>query len=520
MAVGNNPNSPRQKMINLMYIVFIAMMALNVSSEVLEGFGLVEDSLHTSIDNTENRNNLYMSELKYAYDSNPDKAEKWYMSSMLVNNASDSLYNYIQDLKERIVKISDGKNADITNIQNKEDLEAASRVMLAPIRGEGKILRESIDSYRTMMAQFVPSSKKEVIESSLSTEPPKKAGINTRTWEEALFENMPVSAAVTLLTKLQSDVRYAQGEVLSNLINQVDVGDYRVNMIQAQVVPASQIVMRGSQYTADIVLSAIDSTKVPTVFVNGQQLPADSKGKYAVTASSAGTYPVEGYVETINADGTPARYNFKTEYFVTEPAATVAPTLMNVLYAGITNPIRIAVPGIPSGSVTATMTNGTLTRNGDVWDAKPTTVGSEAVVSVNARMADGRVVSMANTSFRVRALPDPLPYLEYKDQNGNVRKFRGGNLAKRSLLEADGIMAAIDDDILNIGFTVLRFEITYPDSFGNMINEPTDGSKFSERQRNYIRNLSRGKQFWINRVVARGPDGVERMISPIQVIVN
>ena len=133
---------------------------------------------------------------------------------------------------------------------------------------------------------------------------------------------------------------------------------------------------------------------------------------------------------------------------MTEPTATVAPTLMNVLYAGIANPMRIAVPGVPSGNVTATMTNGTLTRSKDGWEARPSKVGTEAVITVNARMADGRNIEMAKTTFRVRALPDPLPYIEYKDQNGNVRKFKGGMIAKRSLVEADGILAAIDDNTI------------------------------------------------------------------------
>ncbi len=520
-GVGNNPNSPRQKMINLMYLVFIAMMALNVSSEVLDGFGLVDDTLHTSIDNTSNRNEIISNELQSYYQANPAKAEEWYNKSLRVKGASDDIYNYIEELKERIVKVADGKDGDLSDIRNKDDLEAASRVMLAPINGEGKKLREAIDSYRTAMANLVDDpGKTAVIEASLSTKAPKQVGINQRNWEESLFENMPVAAAITLLTKLQSDVRYAQGEVLNNLLSSVDVGDYRVNMIEAQVIPTSQIVMRGSQYRANIVLSAIDSTKRPTVYVNGQKLPEENNGLFTVNTGSTGTFPIKGYVEMPNSDGSILRRDFESEYYVTEPAATVAPTLMNVLYAGIVNPIRIAVPGIPSGSVSATMTNGTLTRNGDVWDARPNTVGEEAVVSVSARMADGRSVQMANTSFRVRALPDPLPYIEYKDQNGNTRKFRGGNIAKRSLLESNGILAAIDDDILNIAFTVLRFEITYPDSFGNMINEPTEGGNFSERQKNYIRNLSRGKQFWINRVVARGPDGIERTIPPIEVRVN
>lgn len=206
--------------------------------------------------------------------------KEWYDKGKQVKHASDSLYNYVQNLKERIAEIADGKDADVNKIEHKDDLEAASRIMLGPVTGEGKKLREAIDAYRTMMGEMVQdSAKTRILEASLSTTPPHKAGINTRTWEEALFENMPVAAAVTLLTKLQSDIRYAEGEVLNNLLNSVDIGDYRVNQMTAQVIPESQIVMRGGQYKANIVLSAVDSTKRPTVLStvkNYRKTAADS----------------------------------------------------------------------------------------------------------------------------------------------------------------------------------------------------------------------------------------------------
>ena len=504
-------------MINLMYLVFIAMMALNVSSEVLDGFELVEGSLRTSIDNSSRRNKIVADEMEAAYRQNPVKVGEWVEKAREVKQASDSLYNYIQDLKVRIAREADGKDADVNDIERKDDLEAAARVMLAPIRGEGKNLRETIDRYRTWMGGFIDDSlKTAVLEANLSTQPPR----GTRSWETALFENMPVAAAITLLTKLQSDVRYAEGEVLSILLNSVDVGDYRVNQITAQVIPESQIVMRGSQYRANIVLSAVDSTKRPAIYVNGKELPAENNGLFTVNTGSVGTFPIKGYIEMPNSDGSLMRREFESEYFVTEPTATVAPTLMNVLYAGIANPMRIAVPGVPSGNVTATMTNGTLTRQGDSWEARPSKVGTDAVITVHARMADGRSVEMAKTSFRVRALPDPLPYIEYKDANGNTRKFRGGRIAKRDLVAADGILAAIDDDLLNVEYTVLRFELTFFDSMGNAIPEVAEGTNFSQRQKNYIRDLSRGKRFYITRVVAKGPDGIERTIPTIEVIVN
>ncbi len=520
-GVANKPNSPRQKMINLMYIVFIAMMALSISTEVLDGFVLVEDSMRTSIDNTTRRNDIVAGDLEAYYRSNPEKVKEWYEKGQLVRKESNKLFDYIQSLKEKIVKEADGKNGDVNNIRRQDNIEASSHIMLAPITGEGKKLREAVDMYREMMAEMIADPEKtKVLEANLSTVPPKRKGNNTPSWEVAMFENMPVVAAVTILTKLQNDIRSAEGEVLSNLLSSVDIGDYRVNQIRAQVIPESQVVMRGGQYKASIVLSAVDSTKRPAIFVNGHELPNENKGVYSVTASSTGTFPVKGYIEMPNNDGSVARHNFESEYFVTEPTATVAPTLMNVLYAGYTNPIRIAVPGIASGNVSATMTNGTLVREGDIWYARPTKVGTEAVISVNAKMADGRHVEMTKSVFRVRALPDPSPYIEYKDANGNARRFKGGTISKRDLIAADGILAAIDDDLLNVEYNVLRFELTFFDSMGNAIPEVSQGTLFTSGQKTKIRNLARGKRFYISRVVAKGPDGIERTLSPIEVIVN
>lgn len=520
MALANKPDSPRQKMINLMYLVFIAMMALNVSSEVLDGFELVEDSLQTSMESTTRRNNLVAGEMAAYYEMNPEKASEWYDKSQELKKASNDLYNYIQDLKVKIVQESDGKDGDPHNIQFKDNLEAASTVMLAPVSGQGEKLKEEIEAFRTLIGRMIDDPEKvKIIEGTLNTKPPRKAGIN-RPWENTLFENMPVAAAVTLMTKLQNDVRYAEGEALSYLLSRVDVGDYRVNEIVAQVVPKSQIVMRGSMYEANIVLSAIDSTKRPEIFINGKPLPEDNNGMYRVSTGATGSFPIKGHIELTGADGL-RKYPFESEYFVTEPTATVAPTLMNVLYAGYDNPIQIAVPGVPSENVTATMTNGSLGRTGNLWNAKPTTPGTEAIISVNARMADGRQVEMAKQTFRVRPLPDPLPYIEYKDDAGLVRKFRGGRFAKRDLIQADGILAAIDDDLLKVDYSVLSFELTFFDSMGNAMPETSQGAKFTQRQKDRIRNLARGKRFYITRVEAIGPDGVKRTIpQAVEVIVN
>lgn len=516
MAAGSSGNRNRQKMINLMYLVFIAMVALNVSSEVLSGFVLVERSLTHTIEGAQQSNDNIMKGLSTAYAKNPSKAEPWYRKGLALTAYADSLYNEIDQLRLLIAQEADGKDANPNDVARKDDMNAPTTVMLNPLTRRGAKLRESIDAFRTYTTQMVRSdSRREHISEMLSTE--SAGGLS---WEQQIFENIPTIASLTMLTKLQSDIRSVEGDVLNDLVQNIDSGDLRVNKIAAQVIPRSQLVMQGSQYEASIVLSSYDSTRVPKIVVNGSTLPESAGGIYRVTASKAGTFPISGYIETELPDGTAVKQPFQSEYYVTEPFATVAPTMMNVLYAGINNPISIAVPGVPSQNVTATMTNGTLTRQGNGWVAKPAKIGTPAVITVMAKQADGRSTKMAETSLRVRALPDPLPYIQYTDANGATKRFKGGRIAKRDLLTANGIGAAIDDDLLDVPYQVVRFQLLFFDSVGGVIPEVSNGPTFSTRQRDKIRNMAKGKRFFVSEVIARGPDGIERQIPAIEVIVR
>ena len=129
MAVKKNPVSPRQKMINLMYIVLLAMLALNVSNEVLKGFDLVGGSLRRSTENAEKENAALYANLKEQLESNPTKVQAWYDRAMQVKAMSDSLCSYAAELSLAIARETDGADADPNNIKNKENLEAAGHII-------------------------------------------------------------------------------------------------------------------------------------------------------------------------------------------------------------------------------------------------------------------------------------------------------------------------------------------------------------------------------------------------------
>lgn len=519
-GIRKRPVSPRQKMINLMYVVLMAMLALNVSTDVLNGFSIVEQSLNRTTRNSTTENAALYAELAEQMEQNPEKVAPWFNKAEGVRLLSDSLYQYADTLKILIVKEADGRKGDIDNIKNKEDLEASTQVMLS--RGHGKRLYEAIVNFRTHILTLIDDPKQQaIIESNLSTDVPQKDQLLGRNWQEYMFENMPVAAATTLLTKLQSDVRYAEGEVLHSLISNIDVKDVRVNSLNAYVIPEARTVVQGSPFKARIIMAAVDTTQQPRIFIGDRQIELHD-GIYEFSCPTTGDFNLSGHIEMTDRAGQTLRRDFTQAYSVVAPTATVSADLMNVLYAGYDNPMSISVPGVPLSQISATMSEGTLTQlEPGKYSARPTTPGSEAVISIVSNTAAGSQ-KMGEYTFRVRSLPDPTAYIPYTDSEGNPVHYLGGRgFPKTTLLSAEGIGAAIDDGLLDIPFQVISFETVFFDNMGNAIAEVSNSSSFTDRQKSMFRQLSRGKRFYITRVKASGPDGTTRTLpQALEVIVN
>ncbi len=518
MAIKKRPVSPRQKMINLMYVVLMAMLAMNISTEVLNGFSIVEESLRRSTANSSKENLSMLADLDEQMKLNPAKVREWFEKAKGVKEMTDSLYDFAQSLKMEIVREADGKEADIDNIRNKENLEAASRVMLAPGVGKGKLLYQAVNSYRERILKMVNDpTQREIIASNLSTQLPKNAYTMGKNWQEYMFESMPVAAAVTLLSKLQSDIRYAEGEVLHSLVANVGVKDIRVNKIDAFVVPDKTTLYPGERLTAHIIMAAVDTTQQPEIYVNGTKVGTNN-GTYSLTAGGVGEHSFGGYILMRNAEGEMLRREFKQKYNVISPpsGATVAADLMNVLYAGFKNPISVSSSGIPQNAVSLSMTGGSLTAQGNGhYIAVPSAVGQDVTFTVTGT-DQGKSRVMGQAVFHVRKLPDPTAYIAI-----GTDRYKGGRLSKASLMGVGGIRAAIDDGLLDIEFKVLSFETVFYDNMGNAVPMASAGASFSDRQKDAFRKLSRNRRFYITNVSAVGPDGITRKLpQAMEVIVN
>lgn len=521
MAIKKRPVSPRQKMINLMYVILMAMLALNVSAEVLDAFSLLEGNIKRTTVISSKENMAIYRDFSAQMKANPEKVTKWFDMATDVRSSSDSLCNFIESLKQAIAIKADGSDADLSDIKAKDDLEAANQVMLAPRFGKGEELHNRINMYRNRMLDLIDdSTQRSIIMSSLSTDVPQRDNTMGKNWQEYMFENIPAAAALTLLSKIQGDIRYTEGEVLHSLKANIDAKDIKVNALSAFVIPESKTVFRGGKFSARIAMAAIDTTMAPEIFIGNKKVFLNN-GIYESTCLQNGTFNLNGYLKINDANGEEIKRYFSQTYNVIEPNATVAADMMNVLYAGYANPISISVPGVPLSSVQATMVGGSLLPKGiGKYIARPNRIGSDVKIIVTTNYY-GRTQTMGTFSFHVRRLPDPTPYIIVGGGKGNSYRFKGGSLQRSSLIAANGINAAIDDGLLDIKFRVLGFETVFFDNMGNALPMASNGSQFSSRQIEAFRKLSKNRRLYISRIRVMGTDGIERRLnSPMEIIIR
>ena len=532
MGTKNCPETARQKMINMMYLVLLAMMAMNVAAEVLDAFRVVDSSLVQTYGTLEKKNDQQYAAFKQAYDLNQQKVEPWLKKATIVKSKVDSLQKLIFDLKEDMVlkgggiKISDiddfeynpgrsyisNDQGDSIQINKDDDLNVPSEVMIRLKRGEE--LRNAIVSLKDELAGMVDEDAPihETILQGLATPDPKrnlKGGGEHQSWETQNFEHKPLIAVITLLSKLQIDIKNTEANLLSYLYSQIDASSFKFNKLSPVVIPSSSYVLEGDTYRAQVFLAAEDTTQQPEVIVGQKTLPLEGgKGIYEVPAIKAGTYTWTGVINFKNPDGGINKYEFEQEYQVGRPSVTISPTKMNVFYLNIPNPISVSVPGVASENLSVSITNGRVEKRADglyVFPAKEDINGKNTQVVVNANL-DGKSRNMGAMTFRVKRVPDPVAQIAEKN---------GGVLRKEDLLAEQGIFAALVDFDFDLKFKVTQFDITVTGSGGFNNTWSSRSNMFSADQRKQFANLQTGSILYIDNIVAHGEDNTNRQLAPI-----
>jgi gliding motility-associated protein GldM len=525
MAQGKE--TPRQKMIGMMYLVLTAMLALNVSKEVLDAFTLVDGGLTTTTQNFAAKNEGLYDKFNIAFEQNPEKVGDWKTRAEEVRARSNELYEFMNLCKIEIVSKKDedaihDQEVHLADVNFKDDLNIPAEIML--VKNRGTELKGKIEEYREFLLSMIEDKETyattvEAIEGALNTDVPETMFVNKKkaenpSWESTYFEFLPLASVITLLSKMQGDVRNVEAEMLNFLLGQVDAGDFGVNVIEPVVIANSNYVFKGVPYHAEVFLAAYDSTNIPVVRLeDGTMLETEGgKGIYEVTYNSTGIKKWGGVI-SIEKDGQVTSKPFSAEFEVAESNATVSATGMNVFYRGIPNPVEISVGGVAERDVVAQISSGNIRRVGaGTYEVKPGLRGDKATISVYATVEGSRKL-MGREEFRVYPLPTPDAVVE--GIQGSSGALTVGNLSR-----LQNVRAEAEDFVFEVDYTVQSFEIAFMGSGGIWSTMPSSNDRFTSQQKDLFRQLRTGQRIMIEKIKATGPDGVVRNLNNITITVR
>lgn len=431
------PRDPRQKMINVMYLVLTAILALNVSNEVINAFKVVDKSLITSNTNISASNStLYKSiEDKLTEPGSAEKAKVWEPKAMQAKALSANMIAYIDSLKLALKKAADltmrwDKNLkDSVEDFREDNLDASTR--LFETHGQGKILKERLDQYKQQMLDIDPAIRKQFENTfPVNTVPPISQDGTKKDFTQAFFHMTPTVAALTMLSKFQNNIKNAENMIVSYSHAQIGAVEVHMDQVGVLVGQNSNYLMPGQELTVTAGVGAYSSTVKSNITINGSPISmVNGQGQYKTTVGGSGEHSIQVSGSFIGEDGKPVTISKTINYTVGTPGGTaIMLDKMNVFYIGLDNPISIS-SGTGWDKTRVSMNGGTLKSSGTPgkYTVRVTSVG-KASISVNA---DGKV---SNFDFRIKNIPSPILMVGTSD-GGRVKsvEFKNQQFARAEL---------------------------------------------------------------------------------------
>ena len=511
MGATNCPETPRQKMIGMMYLVLTAMLALNVSKDIIEAFSLVDDTMVSSTANTVAKNESDYSWLEgQKAILGAEKVKDAEQKAKVLKEKTDALIEEIEGIKKDLIIYVDntyedkeGKPKTVATIQSKDERSKPTQFMIE--QKNATKMKEAIIKYKAEILALVddPNQRKEMEKTiGLNVEQTYqgKEGATTQTWEEHNFYDVIMSAAVTLINTTEGEVRNAESKMLEYVKNSISASDFKFDNVSGRAIPNSRMVFTGDKYTADIIVSAYDTKSTPEVYyktgvdtLTVEQLSSATKlegenglVKLELGAGGIGEQRYAGLIKIKAPDGTDQYYSFNDRYMVVKPSATISAEKMNVLYAGIANPVSVSAPVAPDQlSVNFPGCGVTRAEAGKFNISVPASlIGKTVEATVSANLS-GKTQAMGSTTFRVKRVPDPRATI-----GANIR---GGKRTKTELTANPFIRAAMGDDFAyDLKWTINSYQVIFI-SKGYEDNPLTcTGANFSEAVKKKIAKSGSG----------------------------
>lgn len=506
------PKEPRQLMINLMYLVLTAMLALNVSSEILHAFKTINQSITASNASIEQKNDALYKSMKdqESQAGQEERMRPFNQKADQVKEQAASMIKYLEDWKNKIIEESGGKEEN-GEIKRQDNIDA-STLLLVEKKG-GDEIKKKLNDLRDMMVGVIDPKFKEQFmkELPIKVVEPEKTDNNPRAdWATGYFYNMPTMAVVTLLSKFQNDVRNSEAVIINQLAR--EAGDIQVKFdeIQAIAVPKNSYVLAGQKVEASIMLAAYNKAVNPQVSSSSGRVSKVENGvaSWETSAAGVGLQTVRGKV-TLDMGGRVETRDYEFTYMVGSEGASMQLDKMNVFYIGVPNPITVSAAGysledvsvnIPDATVKSLETKGHY----EVMVTKP----GKVMADINAKTATG-IKRVGGQEIRVKRIPDPV---------ARIGKFSGGRMPINDFKAQLGIQAALDAFDFDARFVVTSFEFNLVPKRGEPIGPfAVKSARFSDSKQ-VMEAISRtkiGDKVYFEEIKARGPDGTTRSLNTI-----
>lgn len=499
------PKEPRQLMINLMYLVLTALLALNVSAEVMNAFFSLDRGMKTSRDIVDKNNTALTNAIeKGAKDYPSPQAEDYKNRAIKAGQLSNDLVNYIEDIRKQLFEKAGGSDPK-TPSQPKDIRNKDITTKMFVNDGLGNEIMNKIQQTREELIKLVDNDATTVGAFSLAVEE-VPSDSKAKNWPEYKFKQMPVSAVFPLLGKIQSDAKSTTTAALNYCATKVQGDDIKFDKFVPGVNPKKNYVILGESFEAEVFMSAF-SSKADNVSVNvdGTSVPLkDGVGTYTARPSSIGEKrytvtinvknPVTGQTETVKKE---------FSYEVGQRSVAVSLDKMNVFYIGVDNPISVSAAGVSSNEVKVSGSGSGITvspNGGGKYTVRVSTQG-EATLTVSGGGAS------QSFQYRVKRIPDPIPLLGAKHRS---KAMGNGEFKAQS-----GIAAVLENFDFDVKCDVVGYEVTYLKKRADPSPEiPNAGVRFNEKVQSMVNAAGPGDQYFFDNVKAKCPgDGAPRNLG-------
>ncbi len=505
---------PRQRMINMMYIIFIAMMALNMSKEVLQAFGDVNDSLQTNIEQIDHRNTSLMAGLAQKAADQPEKYKPLQEKAQAIGTASADLVAFIDQLKKDLLaNVKRDENGEL-NYKAMDSDTQINQLLFAndKLSKRAEELKTKINTYRDKAMALAKASDNtdmaESIEAKFNTADIKVKDGQKEDWLRYNFEGFPLIAGITKLTNIQANAKQVQSNLLANLVSGQMESDISMTNYQAIVVPDKTAFFSGENFTGKVVLGRFDnSLSFDNVMINGQKVTSTSGGQVQLKfpAGNVGEQTITGKLQFSEGDSI-VTIPVKSSYTVIPMpnSAVISADKMNVIYRGVDNPLTISIPGVSNVSASAPALRH---KSGANYVIDPTSIKAREIsIKVSGKLPNGKVVSDSK-KFRIKEIPNPVGTVRSQsnlDNGGPIKMQRNG-------LKISTISAKIPNFDFNLKLRISGFKIQIPGKPVIVVN----GQKLNSAAQRAVDAAKRGSTVQIFDIQAKIAGNASYHLPPV-----